>query len=235
MAGAPGRFDDILETPRTLVARALAETLERADDRRVAKLLNVSAARVGEAREVTAAAARGSGPLLPSWRRYEGVVWGHLRPGEATAGQRRRLLIPNALYGLNTGTDAVGEYRLKFTVSLDGIGSLARFWRDHLGRALNELGRVEIIDLLPDEHHRAIEWTALRRPRYQRVRFVSADESSVVGHDAKAAKGALARHLLDSGAEGLEAFEWRGWRSVRRGENYVVLAPSSPGRHEEFS
>ncbi len=233
--GAPGRFDDILETPRTLVARALAETLERADDRRVATLLNVSAARVEEAREVTAAAARGTGPLLPSWRRYEGVVWGHLRPGEVTISQRRRLLIPNALYGLNAGSDPVAEYRLKFTVSLEGLGPLARFWREHLGRALDEMGRVEIIDLLPDEHHRAIDWTALRRPLYQRVRLVSADESSVVGHDAKAAKGALARHLLDSGVSGLGTFEWRGWRSVRRGDGYVVLAPSSPGRHEGFS
>jgi cytoplasmic iron level regulating protein YaaA (DUF328/UPF0246 family) len=214
-----------------VVAGALLSALSGANEARRSVLVNARGGRLEPAIEVTRRSAEGVSPVLPSWRRYEGVVWAHLDPGTLEVAQRRRLLVPSALYGFSFGDEPIGEYRLKFTVALEGLSSLAAYWRPWLGEALDSLGAVEVVDLLPLEHHRAIDWSLLTRPRVRRVNFLSADRGSVVGHDAKAAKGAFARHLLTEGVAGLESFRWRGWASERVGEEYVVVAPASRDAH----
>ncbi len=208
------------------MARALETTLETANENRRARILNARGDNLARAFEVTLEAARGEGGLLPTWRRYDGVVWSQLSPGTLEARERRRLLVPSALYGLSAGDERIGEFRLKFTVSLEGVGPLARLWRRPLAQAIDSLGRRDVLNLLPEEHHRAIEWTEVRRPRVRRVRFLSADGESVVGHDAKAVKGALARYVLDEGLDALAHFSWRGWTMARIGDVDVMVAPT---------
>ena len=145
-------------------------------------------------------------PVLPAGERYNGVVFTGLDPATFTPEEHRaareRLVVVSGLGGLFAYSDDVPAYRLKMGARLADIGSVTRFWEPHLGDALAAScspGTV-VVDLLPLEHA-----SALVRPAGVRwVRVELYDRAGRrVGHDAKAAKGRLARHLL--GAEDLDA------------------------------
>ena len=167
---------------------------------------------------------------MPAWRRYSGVVWGHLEPESLHDADRRRLVIPSALYGVNLGTDTIADHRLSFEASVPHLGNLAAFWRSPVTAAVARAARGRVVvDLLPGEHAAAIDHGALRAAvPVCRVRFLAADGAKPIGHGAKAAKGKLARWLLDEGLEGATAFAWDGWQVTWRGPDLeVVAAPSS--------
>ena len=65
---------------------------------------------------------------------------------------------------------------------------------------------ADVVDLLPQEHAAAWEPTPRRYASLHRVRFRDAD-GAAGGHDAKAAKGLLARYLLLSDAPVAEALQ----------------------------
>ncbi|MEY3806624.1 MAG: hypothetical protein RIR69_1436 [Actinomycetota bacterium] len=143
-------------------------------------------------------------PALPAWQRYTGVVWDHLDLASLTVTQRKtalaRIVIPSGLAGLVTAADPLPDYRLKMGARLTPIGTVSKWWRDDLTEAFVEFlaGRI-VIDLLPQEHRAAIDWT--RIPSAVRVDLVSKKGDVVGGHNAKAAKGLLARHLLLSNVD----------------------------------
>ena len=86
-------------------------------------------------------------------------------------------------------------------------------------------GRV-VVDLLPAEHAAAIDYATLAGScRVVRVRFVSADGRNAVGHEAKTAKGRLARMLLDEGLAAVPEFRFEGWRAEAVGDLVTVAAP----------
>jgi uncharacterized protein len=139
------------------------------------------------------------GRTLPAWQRYTGVVHGHFDVASLNDGARRQALkstlVLSGLMGVVRYDDPVPEYRLKMGASLGPLGKLARWWRPQVSPLLNELlAKRFIVDLLPKEHLDA--WDA--SGRIYRVTFVDAAGRSV-GHDAKAAKGLLVRHLFASG------------------------------------
>ncbi|HUP84731.1 MAG TPA: peroxide stress protein YaaA [Acidimicrobiales bacterium] len=148
---------------------------------------------------------------LPAHLRYTGVVWEHLRPATLDAHLRRRILVPSALLGLVTAEDPVPDHRLKFDVPLDGIGRLDRFWRAHLTNTIKHHVRPRdtVVELLPQEHAAAIDLEDVAKRRH----VVRTTFAGITGHDAKAVKGALARHLLTHGLDD-EPFAWNGWQSA---------------------
>lgn len=163
-------------------------------------------------RESARRLARNRAPALPASARFTGVVWEHLRPVDLPV---ERIAVVSALLGVVAGGDPVPDHRLKLSVSLPPLGRLDRWWRPGVTKALRlwVAGR-EVWDLLPQEHAAAVDYDALRAP-VVRVRF-----DGMSGHDAKAVKGALARHVLRTGtAEGLD---FHGWRA-RRTDDVVVL------------
>ena len=86
-------------------------------------------------------------------------------------------------------------------------------------------GRV-VVDLLPAEHAHAVDLPALAAStRLVRVRFVAADGARAVGHEAKSAKGRLARVLLDEGLAGVAGFGAGGWRASVDDDVVTVVAP----------
>ena len=145
-------------------------------------------------------------PTLPAWRRFSGVVWEHLGPDTLGAAARRRaragVIVVNAVTGLAGWDDPVPDFRLKLSASVPPVGNLARFWRTPLSRALHDrLGGHTVVDLLPNEHRAA--WAAdagtdgdgadrLVRP------VLTTPDGKPAGHAGKAAKGRLARALLES-------------------------------------
>lgn len=170
------------------------------------------------------ALAAGAAPSLPAWRRFTGVVWEHLDPATLRPAARHRIVVPSAQLGLCRGDDPVPDFRLKFSVSLEGMGRLDRWWRAPLTATLART-RGTIVDLLPNEHAAALDLAALRPGRVLPVRFVAADGGGAAGHAAKAAKGVLARTVLLHGLDALPRFSWHGWRASPSGDGFVVRAP----------
>ena len=145
-------------------------------------------------------------PTLPAWQRYTGVVWDHLDLASMSAADRsaatKRLFVPSGLMGLVRADEPVPDYKLKMGASLPGTGRLAVLWREALTDELIRVARRAgtVVDLLPQEHAAAVDWERLSGVvRVVHVDLVSkAQGGRVGGHDAKAAKGLLARRLLDA-------------------------------------
>lgn len=140
-------------------------------------------------------------PCLPAWQRYTGVVWGHLDLASMTATQRnafvKRIIVPSGLLGLVRADDPLPDYRLKMGARLAPLGTMSKWWRDEITNALVSIVKKKtLVDLLPNEHRGAIDWDIL--DNVVRVDLVSHSGAIVGGHNAKAAKGLLARHLLIS-------------------------------------
>jgi cytoplasmic iron level regulating protein YaaA (DUF328/UPF0246 family) len=146
-------------------------------------------------------------PTLPAWQRYTGVVWDHLHlqsvPGSARAAYIKRIFVPSGLAGLVRADDPLPEYRLKMGARLPSVGLVSAWWRDDLTAALaSSVKKTIVVDLLPQEHKSAFDWDALH---VVHVDLVSKKGAVVGGHNAKAAKGLLARHLLDGGQTSLSS------------------------------
>jgi len=140
-------------------------------------------------------------PCLPAWQRYTGVVWDHLDLASLTAMQRnsfiKRIIVPSGLLGLVRADDQIPDYRLKMGTRLAPFGTMSKWWNETITDALvATVKKRAVIDLLPNEHRAAINWNLL--DNVARVDLVSHSGAVVGGHNAKAAKGLLARHLLVS-------------------------------------
>lgn len=137
---------------------------------------------------------------LPAWQRYTGVVWDHLHLASVAATTRtayvKRIFVPSGLAGLVRADDPLPEYRLKMGARLSNLGLVSTWWRDDLTAALaSSVKKTVVVDLLPQEHKNAFDWDVLVNVVH--VDLVSKKGAIVGGHNAKAAKGLLARHLLD--------------------------------------
>ena len=140
------------------------------------------------------------GPTLPAWQRFTGVVWDHLAPadldGSAFERAEASVLVVSAVTGLSAWSDPVPDFRLKLSVSLGSLGRLDRYWREPLSALFDDqLVGHTVVDLLPNEHRAA--WMP-SSGRYDLIRPVlSTPDGKPAGHGGKAAKGLLARALLD--------------------------------------
>ena len=195
-----GRFAE-LERRRSTLVRRLAR-LRGGNE----KLLGVGgnhlvAARLANATLVDA-------PSLPAWQRYTGVVWGGLDVASLPATARRTafssVVVVSGLLGLAALDDPTPEYRLKMGASLAPYGKLSTWWRPVLAESLTAWAAPRfVVDLLPNEHRAACgsaEMTGVR------VAFVERN-GKVAGHDAKVAKGRLARHLLTTAGTPMDALQ----------------------------
>jgi cytoplasmic iron level regulating protein YaaA (DUF328/UPF0246 family) len=195
---ASGTFSETLQDKCLTVVKALKKL--RGGD---AALLGVKGEHLERARRVNASLI--GSPSLPAWQRYTGVVWDHLDLASMSATERRRavssLAVVSALTGLVMASDPLPDYRLKMGARLDSIGSLATWWRPEVTSALLPVSRRRtVVDLLPQEHRGAIEWDQLAG--VARIELVAKSGGKVGGHNAKAAKGLLARHLLSATSSG---------------------------------
>ena len=204
-----GTFGSALRRPRAEVVAALLAA--KGGD---AKLLGVSGQHLARAQESNREL--DGAPTVPACERYTGVVWGHLSPDTLSAKACTRavdsVVVVSGLLGLVGFDDPVPDYRVKMGASLKPIGKLSTWWRDPLSTTLNDWadGRV-VIDLLPNEHRAA--WAPSDSMREHVVVSFIEKSGKVAGHDAKAAKGLLARHLLEKPGDPMEAL--RSWTHPR--------------------
>lgn len=187
-----GVFGTSLGDYRTEICDHLA-TIKGGD----ATLLGVKGAHLERALEANSGLI--GSPTLPAWQRYTGVVWDHLDLASMTPAQRKsftsRLFVPSGLLGIVRADDPIPDYRLKMGARLAPFGILSKWWRDDLTEAFAAVVKKRVvIDVLPNEHRAAFNYPLL--PTVRRVDLVSRRGSVVGGHNAKAAKGLLIRHLL---------------------------------------
>jgi hypothetical protein len=176
------------------------------------KLLGVGGNHLVAARLANAALA--SAPSLPAWQRYTGVVWGGLDVASLPSAARKRatssVVVVSGLLGLVALDDPTPEYRLKMGASLAPYGKLSTWWRPVLAEPLTTWASQRfVVDLLPNEHRAACDSTQMRGVR---VAFVERN-GKVAGHDAKVAKGRLARHLLTTPGHPADALQ--SWTDER--------------------
>lgn len=193
---ASGAFGRLLGDSRMEVCERLAAV--RGGD---AKLLGVKGELLERSRRANASLL--GSPSLPAWRRYTGVVWDHLDlesiPSSTRGAVLKRIVIPSGLAGVVRADDPLPDYRLKMGARLADLGVMSAWWRRDITTALARAARSKvIIDLLTIEHRAAFDWTSL--PTAVRVDLVAKSGGVVGGHNAKAAKGRLARHLLTTKA-----------------------------------
>jgi len=189
-----GDFGAALEALRTQIVTQL-----RKDKGGAQKLLGVNGGHLVRAQSCNMQLI--GAPCLPAWQRYTGVVWDHLDLASLTATQRnafaKRIIVPSGLLGLVRADDQIPDYRLKMGARLAPFGTMSKFWNEAITDALvSTVKKKTLIDLLPNEHRAAIKWDLL--DNVVRVDLVSHSGAVVGGHNAKAAKGLLARHLLVS-------------------------------------
>ncbi len=191
-----GVFGASLQSPRNDVVQALLEA--KGGGQALLGVKGVLLARAQDANKKLIGA-----PTLPAWQRYTGVVWDHLDIATLSAPQRTRamssIVVVSGLHGLVTAGDPIPDYRLKMGARLSPMGLLANWWRESLTAALcNYAKKSLIVDLLPNEHRAAIDWSQL--PQAIRVDLVTKSGGRMGGHNAKAAKGLLARHIITTGS-----------------------------------
>lgn len=185
-----------------------------------------------------------SAPLLPACARYAGVVWNALCPESLDASSRRRLnrrvLIPTGLWGLVAASDAIPAYRLKMGARVPSLGVLAAFWRPHITPLIAaRAGNGWVIDLLPNEHAAAIDFTDLGAARHLRIEILARD-ARAIGHAGKTLKGLLARAILHADArtpEAVAALQVAGLGSgqIERTDRRTatVRFAAIPGQHDQ--
>jgi cytoplasmic iron level regulating protein YaaA (DUF328/UPF0246 family) len=166
-------------------------------------------------------------PELVAWQRYTGVVHEHLDlaglDARARARAAGRIWVPSGLAGMVALDEALPEYRCKAGLRLVLAGRLqpvATWWQPQVTAALVAAAPRRLVDLLTNEHRRMLDREALVAAGIELVSidFVRADGRGAAGHGAKAAKGLLARRIIEVGVDaGLDA-EQRAGRVVRDGE-----------------
>ena len=171
------------------------------------KLLGVSGAHLARAQAANLSI-RGA-KTLPARDRYTGVVWDHLDlgslPGAAQKFAAKNIIIVSGLLGVVAASDPIPDYRLKIGAALAPMGKLSTWWRNDLSRVLNQYCKGSIvIDLLPQEHSAAFVADPKMIAQYFKVDLATRS-GKAGGHDAKAAKGQLARHLVLNHAKNPES------------------------------
>jgi hypothetical protein len=135
----------------------------------------------------------------PAAEVYTGVLYQRLDlPGLGPAARRRaakRVLIASALWGFVRPTDRIPHYRLPPSTKLDGIGSLAAWWRPALAAAMPDEPGETIVDM------RSGAYTNAWKPKRATLLSVRAfrmekGKRKAVSHMAKAVRGDVARALL---------------------------------------
>ena len=199
-APSQGVFGKTLGSTR----RAITELLV-AHDGGSAALLGVSGKHLERAQAANSSLA--SSPTLVACERYTGVVWGHLDLPTLTTAQRTfasdHIVILSGLLGAVLGTDPTPEYKLKIGARLAvgnaPVQTLSKLWREPVSTAINNLceGHI-VVDVLPQDHRGIFLPNQAQLQGYISVDLVTKSNGKAGGHDAKAAKGLLVRHLFST-------------------------------------
>lgn len=199
-APTKGPFGKALGAHRKTIAAALCDAGGGS-----ATLLGVSGKHLARAQAANSSLV--GSPTLVACERYSGVVWGHLDLPTLTTAQRAfasdHIVVLSGLLGAVLGTDPTPDYKLKMSARLEGKGlplqTMSKFWREPVTTAINSFcaGHI-VVDVLPQDHRGIFLPNSSQLKGYVAVDLVTKLNGKAGGHDAKAAKGLLVRHLFST-------------------------------------
>lgn len=138
-------------------------------------------------------------PCAPAIETYTGVLYSAL--DSATLGSRGakrldRLFVSSALFGIVNAHDRIPAYRLAMKTRLPGTGVLSTWWKRRLAPVLDAaFGTQLIVDCRSTDYRKS--WPGPPERTVAVDVFTERDgKRSVVSHNAKHARGLVARHLL---------------------------------------
>ncbi|WP_188940737.1 YaaA family protein [Nakamurella endophytica] len=181
--------------------------------------------------EVAANTAVRTAPTLAALDRYDGVLYRALSAPALSPAERARadgrLLIASALFGVVAADSEVPAYRLSAGATLPGVGGIAAAWRPWVAGALAALPGL-LVDL------RSAAYAGFGSPpgtvTVRMVRQGPGGLVTAIGHDNKAAKGALARLLattrarVEDAADLVRLLRRAGWTANHTGDVIEVHA-----------
>jgi uncharacterized protein len=136
-------------------------------------------------------------PAAPAGEVYTGVLFKRLELPGLPAKARGRVLIFSALWGVVRPDDRVPYYKFPPKTRLEGIGAPAAYWRPALAEALPDEEAELIVDMRSGAY--ASFWKPKRAALLAVRAFAERDgERKAVSHMAKAARGDIARALLEA-------------------------------------
>jgi len=195
-----GAFGKALGAHRKAIASALHDA-----DGGSAALLGVSGKHLERAQAANSSLV--GSPTLVACERYTGVVWGHLDLPTLTPAQhsfaREHIVVMSGLLGAVLGADPTPDYRLKMGARLEvktlPMQTMSKFWREPVTAAVNKFcaGHI-VVDVLPQDHRGIFLPDQSLLKGYISVDLVTKSSGKAGGHDAKAAKGLLVRHLFST-------------------------------------
>jgi cytoplasmic iron level regulating protein YaaA (DUF328/UPF0246 family) len=195
-----GTFGKALNAHRKAIASALHDAGGGS-----ATLLGVSGKNLARAQAGNSSLV--GSPTLAACERYSGVVWSHLDLPTLTPTQRSfardHIVVVSGLLGAVLGGDPTPDYKLKMSARLSinhlPVQTMSKLWREPVSTAVNNFcaGHL-VVDVLPQDHRGIFLPDLSQLKGYVAVDLVTKLNGKAGGHDAKAAKGLLVRHLFST-------------------------------------
>lgn len=149
---------------------------------------------------------------------FTGVVFRAFRYSTLTDSEKlvadNKIRIISSLYGWLRPTDIIKAYRFDFTTKLaPGNESFASYWRgdvtDILIKELNTVGCDEILNLLPGDAEREIDWARIKKvAKVAKAAFVEATSAGVLktpgANRLKTLRGELLRQIVTCPIDSLD-------------------------------
>ena len=144
-----------------------------------------------------------SAPTAPAIAVYSGVLYKEFAHDTLSNAEKRRasqmMLIASALWGVTGLDDLIPDYRMSIGTKLEGLGGLARYWREPLANALPNTGLV--VDLRSAAYSAAWSPSECSFVSVGAVRLSPDGTRKPISHMAKAARGRVARLLAQSAVD----------------------------------
>lgn len=187
-----------LETKREILKNKLIEYCEKAKFEDLHKSFKISKNREDYLREVNSELHNAK--ALLAIERFTGTMYRALDykalPIKCKANFDNKILIVDGLYGLIKPKDQIQNYKLMMGTKLNKQ-STADYWKATITSKLNNLEKnALIIDLLPQSHRKAIDYSKLKK--YICINFYEMKNNSPKnsGHNSKKLKAALIHSLI---------------------------------------
>ncbi len=132
---------------------------------------------------------------LPSYQRYDGVVYRYLNyytlPLKAQSRALEQVMVVSPLAGVESFDELIPNYKFSLSSNIPNLGNLLKYWMGFFQTNQGILSKEErYISLLPKEHQKLLPFLG--------IDVISVHFNKNTGHESKKIKGLLVRDLLTS-------------------------------------
>lgn len=132
---------------------------------------------------------------LPSYQRYDGVVYRNLGyytlKAKAQENALSSIIVISPLGGVENFTELLPNYKFSFSSIIPNVGKVLKYWEIFFINNQGILPKDEsYLSLLPNEHATLLPSLG--------IKVMSLEFSSIRGHESKKVKGLLCRELVSS-------------------------------------